>query len=187
MIRLLSFFVVMSCFVLSSSTFASKKGPDVDEQELCTAEFKLQYPQGIDHVLFTVVIQDPMEHFKKQLTADKEKLKKRSSGTKTESCNMSEENLIINYWNYSLDMVTGSHIWELYNNSYKNRSSFKETTNCFKKAWLITRMSESDQGVVSGWEIPLAFRKGKTLEVTLTPKNSIQFNKLKKVYDSIVK
>jgi len=178
--KILGIFVV-TCALLSAQTFASKKGTDI-ANEICNAEFKLQYPQGMDHVLFTVVRQDPMEYFKKQLTADKERLKKIKPDQKIEGTNILEKDMRLeNYWNYVLDTVTGSHIWEIYNNS-----SFKETTNCSPKAWLVTRMTwRNDEAI--GWSIPINFKKGKTAEITLTPNNAIKFKDLEKVYNSIVK
>ena len=187
MTKILGVFVVIFCLLLGSSTFASKIILGSGEKDVCNAEFKLQYPQGIDHVLFAVVHQDPMVYFKKQLTADQKKLKKHNSNQTMEMSKISEkEKTIINYWNYSLDMVTGSHIWELNNNTDKEHSSHKLTTNCFKKAWLVTRMTPSHQGIV-GWSVSLNFKKDKALELALTPNNTINFKDLEKVYDSIVK
>jgi len=187
MSKILGIFVVVCGLLLNSSAFAFKKGNDV-ENEICNAEFKLQYPKGMNHVLFTVVREDPMEHFKKKITVDREKLIKIKLDQKIEGTNISEKkNTVVNYWNYVLDTVTGSHIWDLQNNVGKN-TPFKHghRTNCLPKAWLVTRMIGADDGAI-GWSIPLNFKKGKTIEVKLTPDNAIKFKKLEKVYDSIVK
>ena len=199
--KILGVFVLIGSILLSLSACTSKKVSNT-EQEVCNAEFKLQYPMGIDHVLFTVVQQDPIEYFKKELTADRALLKKAkvssttrvTEGTKvTVTENMIKEMdaeakkmIIRDYWNHILGTVTGYNIWELNNNTDEVTSSFQETTSCSNKIWLVTRMVDVDQDIIC-WSIPLMLMKDNTFVVTLGTNNSIRFKELEKIYDSIVK
>jgi hypothetical protein len=179
-------FIVFLTLTLFSCTKTTNKSP---EQDVCKAEFALKYNTALNHVLFAIVHNEPIEYFKERITADKEQLKKIKPNQKIEGADiLVKHNMIINYWNSVLDTVRGRDILSLDNSSikYLEKSKHNRTTNCFKNAWLFTRMFGWDKEGL-GWSIPLELDKDKTLKVVLTKNNTVDFKKLEEIYDSIVK
>jgi hypothetical protein len=168
----------------------TKATVDRSEQETCHAEFVLKYPTSLNHVLFTIVHDDPVEYFKKEITANKDSLKMIDPNKKIDGTDiLVKHNMIVNYWNHILDTVKGRDILSLDNSSIEHLKTSRHTriTNCFKNAWLFTRMTgDYDKGGL-GWSLPLKLDKDKTLEIILREDNTIRFKDLEKIYDSIVK
>jgi len=150
------------------------------EQESWRADLKLEYPgEWLKGVMYILTEKDPMENFQ-------EDLKKRYEYyIETSKLKDSKEQHIQWSWNSILSTVDGSRVSFIENHPSAN-SVYSVGGNNFNKQWLVTR-AIGNNGKTICWSVPVNFKKGKTVEITLTDKNTVNYEKLEKIYDSIIK
>lgn len=129
-------------------------------------------------LLYTIVYEDPINHFKKVVSEKKETFKQVYSDSK--------EGAITYSWQEIFSLVDGKEVYYAINKHDFVMNHGFHASLPFSKAWLVTRAVHSKDEVLC-WSIPLKKKKGKTTEIVLTDKNILSYKKLEKIYDSIIK
>lgn len=147
----------------------------------CISRIKLDYPdKDVRVVLFAYSLEDPLESYKKNLVKMKKFLLSRST-------ERDKEVEIVSAWDRIFANMSPFELWYLENSNSTEERVFDDKYSCYnKRRWVVT-MARSFNDKTLCWGVPFVGKKGKTIKVNLTKDNVIDYKKLEKIYDSIVK